>query len=763
MLDQETKNKIDSLRQILVGKIPDPKAQVDQITTALIYKFMDDMDQESKLLGGKVEYFSGKFKSYRWGSVIDPRLSGEERFNLYARAINDLPNNEKLPPLFRDVFKNAFLPYRDPETLQLFLKEIDGFFYDNSENLGNAFEYLLSILGSQGDAGQFRTPRHIIDFIVEVLSPTKDDSILDPACGTAGFLISAYKHIERDNSEEYDLDKTEVSFRKGGLDAFSVPLQMSKEYRGSKLKPNERKKLQKRIMGYDISPDMVKLSLVNMYLHRFKEPQIYEYDTLTYENRWGDDFDLILANPPFMSPRGGIRPHNRFSVKSNRSEVLFVDYIAEHLSLNGRAGIIVPEGIIFKGDKAYKQLRKMLVEDNFLWAVASLPAGIFNPYSGVKTSILFLDRQKAKSTKEILFLNIESDGFELGATRRRTEENDLPKACEILKTDRSGKKTKKRQSDFAYWVKKKKIIDSGDWGLSGNKYKEIKTRPTKWPMVALGKVCDIRRGVTITKQKTRHGNIPVIAGGKRPAYYHNVANRQPPVITVSASGAYAGFVSIFNMPIYASDCSTISIKDDFININFIYSMLKNKQDDIYRLQKGGGQPHVYPKDLEDIMIPCPPLDIQKEIIAEVERYQKIIDGAKQIVDNWKPTIKVDPKWPKVELGEVGKISMCKRIFKKETTPKGEIPFYKIGTFGRNPDSYISRSLYNQYRKKYSFPKKGEVLLSASGTIGRRVIYDGTPSYFQDSNIVWVSNDESRVLNTFLYHAYSFIQWPETTE
>lgn len=228
MLDQETKNKIDSLRQILVGKIPDPKAQVDQITTALIYKFMDDMDQESKLLGGKVEYFSGKFKSYRWGSVIDPRLSGEERFNLYARAINDLPNNEKLPPLFRDVFKNAFLPYRDPETLQLFLKEIDGFFYDNSENLGNAFEYLLSILGSQGDAGQFRTPRHIIDFIVEVLSPTKDDSILDPACGTAGFLISAYKHIERDNSEEYDLDKTEVSFRKGGSTLLASPCRCQK-------------------------------------------------------------------------------------------------------------------------------------------------------------------------------------------------------------------------------------------------------------------------------------------------------------------------------------------------------------------------------------------------------------------------------------------------------------------------------------------------------------------------------------------------------
>ena len=194
MLDQETKKRIDSSRQILVGKIPDPKAQVDQITTALIYKFMDDMDQEAiSLPRGRATYFIGNFKQYSWSKLIDKRLSGEERLNLYVQAISELAKNEKLPDIFRSVFKNAFLPYRDAETLNLFLKEINEFSYDDSENLGNAFEYLLSILGSQGDAGQFRTPRHIIDFIVEVLDPKKNESILDPACGTAGFLISAYK------------------------------------------------------------------------------------------------------------------------------------------------------------------------------------------------------------------------------------------------------------------------------------------------------------------------------------------------------------------------------------------------------------------------------------------------------------------------------------------------------------------------------------------------------------------------------------------
>ena len=455
MLDQETKRRIDSARDILVGKVPDPKAQVDQITTALIYKFMDDMDQGSIELGGKPTFFVGNFKQYSWPKIIDRKLSGQERLDLYMQAISQLPTHEGLPQLFKNVFKNAFLPYRDAETLNLFLKEIDWFSYDHSENLGNSFEYLLSILGSQGDAGQFRTPRHIIDFIVEVIDPQKNESVLDPACGTAGFLISAYKHILKNNSESYDPRKDNYSFARDEQEASTIQIQSNGRYKGEKLTPTERKNLQKNFEGYDISPDMVKLSLVNMYLHKFSEPKIYEYDTLTSEQRWDDEFDVILANPPFMSPKGGIRPHTRFSVSSNRSEVLFVDYIAEHLSINGRAGVIVPEGIIFKGDKASKELRKMLVEENFLWAVVSLPPGIFKPYSGVKTSILFLDKKLAKTSDEILFVDVQNDGFDLGATRRGIDENDLPEAFRILKSDRSGKKIEQGEA-FAHWVKKTK-------------------------------------------------------------------------------------------------------------------------------------------------------------------------------------------------------------------------------------------------------------------------------------------------------------------
>ena len=386
MLDAVTKRRIDDARDILVGKIPDPKSQVEQITIALIYKFMDDMDAESEELGGEAKFFSGEYQKYSWRSFFNKTRGGQEILLDYREALQKLSESPTLPQIFHTIFRQAYLPYNDPETLKSFLKIIDQFEYDHSERLGDAFEYLLSVLGSQGDAGQFRTPRHIIDFMVDIVEPKIGETILDPACGTAGFLISAYKYILRHNSSEGKSN-------------------------GDLLTPDQRKQLAQNICGYDISPDMVRLSLVNMYLHRITEPRIAEYDTLTSDAKWNEYFDVILANPPFMSPKGGIKPHTRFSIQSKRSEALFVDYIIEHLTKTGRGAVIVPEGVIFKTDSAFVKLRKMLINDNYLYGVISLPQGVFNPYSGVKTSILLLDKVIAKLTDKILFAKIENDGF----------------------------------------------------------------------------------------------------------------------------------------------------------------------------------------------------------------------------------------------------------------------------------------------------------------------------------------------------------------
>ncbi len=447
MLDTDTKRRIDTARDLLVGKVPDPKSQVEQITIALIYKFMDDMDAEAEELGGKRKFFTGEFAKYGWAKLMYSGLGGHDLITLYGEGISRMPENPGIPALFRDIFKNAYLPYRDPETLKAFLKVIDEFTYDHSERLGDAFEYLLSVLGSQGDAGQFRTPRHIIDFIVEILAPKKEETILDPACGTAGFLISAYKHILRTNTDAHG---------------------------HSTLTPQQRGELAKNFKGYDISPDMVRLSLVNLYLHGFTDPHIFEYDTLTDQGRWNEYADVILANPPFMSPKGGIKPHNRFSIQAKRSEVLFVDYMAEHLTTNGRAGIIVPEGIIFQSQNAYKQLRRMLVE-NSLVAVISLPVGCFNPYSGVKTSILLLDKSLARQSHTIAFFKVENDGTDLASKRRANDESDLPLLQTEIHSYLTALKQKKDvlglELSLGIIVPKESISSKGDYFLGGDRYR----------------------------------------------------------------------------------------------------------------------------------------------------------------------------------------------------------------------------------------------------------------------------------------------------
>ena len=662
MLDTDTKRRIDTARDILVGKVPDPKSQVEQITIALIYKFMDDMDAESEEFGGKRKFFAGEFARYGWAKLMRSGLGGHETLNLYAEAIAKMPENPGIPLLFRDIFKNAYLPYRDPETLRAFLKIIDEFTYDHSERLGDAFEHLLSILSAQGDAGQFRTPRHIIDFMVEVVDPKKHETVLDPACGTAGFLISSYKHILRANSSLPS---------PGGRWAGGE---------GDLLTPDEKGRIAHNFIGYDISPDMVRLSLVNLYLHGFVEPHIAEYDTLTSQERWNEYADVILANPPFMSPKGGIKPHNRFSVQSKRSEVLFVDYMAEHLTPNGRAGIIVPEGIIFQSQTAYKQLRQMLVE-NFLVAVVSLPAGVFNPYSGVKTSILILDKAIARRTDHIAFFKIENDGFGLGAQRRAIEKNDLPQAAaeiaEYLRRIRAGEFVADFQPTLGLIVDKAKVAANGEYNLSAERYREGSEKQTTFPRVPLKEVCAfISDGDWIESKDQSPAGIRLIQtgnvgigeyldkGDKARYISEETFNR------LQCTEVFEGDVLVSRLPdpvgracmlpamrwraITAVDCSILRFDPQrFIATLFPYyteSAAYYRQLDAFLT--GASRSRISRRNLEAIQIPLPPLEVQKEIVAEIEGYQKVIDGARAVVDNYRPHIPIRPEWPMVTLGDV---------------------------------------------------------------------------------------------------------------
>ena len=643
MLDTDTKRRIDTARDILVGKVPDPKSQVEQITIALIYKFMDDMDAQSEELGGKRKFFTGAFARYGWSKLMTPALGGHEMLGLYAEGITKMPQNPGIPPLFREIFKNAYLPYRDSETLKAFLKIIDEFTYDHSERLGDAFEYLLSVLGSQGDAGQFRTPRHIIDFMVEIINPTKTDTVLDPACGTAGFLISSYKHILKANVDA-----------KGN----------------STLTPDDKGRLAQNFKGYDISPDMVRLSLVNMYLHGFTDPHIYEYDTLTSQERWNEFADVILANPPFMSPKGGIKPHKRFSVPSNRSEVLFVDYMFEHLTAHGRAGIIVPEGIIFQSGIAYMRLRDVLLKEALI-GVISLPSGVFQPYSGVKTSILILDKRIAKSRPPILFSDVRAIGVSLGVKRTVTERNDLPHVLEDYAAYYAGKSVSGHS-----WLIERSVVIANGGNLSGERYRPVVVRGST-RVVKLKEVCTLTKG-TYSSTKTDPGPYPLIVTAKKPltSSDYQIDGEAVCVPLISATGH--GRADIKRIHFISGKCAVANLlavlqpKDpNVLTAKFLYLVLDLEKKKLAGLMKGAANVSMKVEDLAEFQIPLPPLDLQKEIVAEIDGYQGVIKGACAVLNHYRPQIPFQPGWPMVELGAVCETIMDGTHFSPSNTDKGK--------------------------------------------------------------------------------------------
>jgi type I restriction enzyme M protein len=449
MLTSETKRRLDACRDVLVGKLPLPTDQVELITLALIYKFMDDLDEQSLKLGGKRSFFTGELEKYRWRNLLPQTISGDERVALFSEGIEALGNPEKaahLPGLFRDIFRNAFLKFRDGRILTMFLSEVNGFEYSHSEELGNAFEYLLQCMGIQGENGQFRTPRHIIDFMVACLDPQPGDKILDPACGTGGFLVSAYKHILSENTSP----------------GSTMP--------GDRLTHGQRQKVYANLAGYDTTDLMVKLSKVNLFLHGFPDPAIHIYDTLSNDARWNEKADLILANPPFMTPKGGVTPHSKFRIAAKKAEVLFTDYIAEHLAPEGRGGVIVPNGIVATTQNAYVRLRRFLIEDSLV-AIVSLPAGVFKPYSGVKTSILFLDKELVQQTKEILFVKVTADGFDLGDKRNPIEANDLPEAERVVHSWFDRTLSDLKETTVAWkLVEKRELLGNKDITLNAERY-----------------------------------------------------------------------------------------------------------------------------------------------------------------------------------------------------------------------------------------------------------------------------------------------------
>ncbi|MBE2282116.1 MAG: N-6 DNA methylase [Prosthecobacter sp.] len=758
MLTSETKRRIDSCRDILVGKLPLPTDQVELITLALIYKFMDDLDEESVEMGGRRSFFTQHLEPYRWRNLLPQTVSAEQRMALFARGIEllggadmEIEVKEKgevkkkriipaahLPGLFRDVFRNAFLKFRDGRILTMFLTEVNAFAYSHSEELGNAFEYLLQCMGTQGENGQFRTPRHIIDFVVACLDPQPGDRILDPACGTGGFLVSAYKHILSRHTSA----------------GSSIP--------GDQLTHEQRQQVYANLTGYDITDLMVKLSKVNLFLHGFPDPAIHIYDTLSNDARWEEKADLILANPPFMTPKGGVTPHTKFRIAAKKAEVLFTDYIAEHLSSRGRGGVIVPNGIVATTQNAYVKLRRFLVED-CLVAVVSLPSGVFKPYSGVKTSILFFDKQLARKTKEVLFLKITADGFDLGDQRREIEANDLPEAERVVKAWLGGPMagaegagfrakgpsssqpgptaqepgTKTRQGLKArampaavtlvhesglqpsaviadappgalpqagmgsavgaavVWkrVEKSTLLESRACSLQAETFFGEKAPDSTVEMVVLGDVATLGNGGTPSKANAAFwkGDIPWVSPKDMKSLVitdtedhvsasavESSATKLLPagtVLCVVRSGILKHTLplAITARPMCTNqDILAITPDQERLDPKFLLFVLKGRSAEILRdgIKSGVTVESSHNGFFKTFEIPLPPLEEQRRVVAEIEGYQKVLDGARQILAGYAPHIAPDAEWVRTTIGEVCDNFMNGLNFTKEQMGHG---------------------------------------------------------------------------------------------
>ncbi len=733
MLDAETRKRIDNARDILVGKIPVPNIQVEQITLALLYKFMDDIDNQTVILGGNPTYFTGEYAKYSFRSIMSKEVGSQARFNLYAESLERLYSHKDLPQTFKDIFKNATIPYKDPETLTLFLKQIEQFSYEDSEKLGDAYEYLLNILGSQGGLGQFRTPRHIIDFIVKVVDPNKDSKILDPACGTAGFLISAYKYILKKNKKNIE-NENEL-----GLDY------------------NERVKILDNITGYDIEPSMVKIAEMNMFLHGCNNPKIHEYDTLTSDEKWDDKFDIILANPPFMTPKGGITPHKRFSVKANRSEVLFVDYIMEHLKRDGRAGIIVPEGIVFQSGNAYKELRKQLINTS-LYAVISLPAGVFNPYSGVKTSILLLDKELAKKTDNILFVKIENDGYSLGAQRKEVSDGQLEEAVELIKKHNTREEISNNK--LINIVPKFEILKNTDITLVGDRYlKSIKLNSNYNSIKIKDFAIFEKKSNLKSGEGLKHSTYKMfISSNIQYKYYSDYIYDDECLIFGTGGNAS---VHYYNGKFATStDCIVLKNINKDINLKYIYNMLKSNINILENGFKGIGIKHISKGYIEELEIPLPTIEVQNEIVQQIEQYQNIIDGARQVVNNWKPSIDLSDNIKYYKIEDLVEFNPKKtEVTKlKKDLKVSFVPMASVNEKNHKMITSEKRQLGEVY-SNYTYFKENDVILARVTPCfenGKSAIAKGLENGigFGSSEFFVFRVKENKILNKWLYYFIS---------
>jgi type I restriction enzyme M protein len=479
------RQKVDQLMDILyAGGVNNPMDSIEQISYLLFLRLLTEKDEVFASLDKKyARIFSGKWTRFAWGNFVT--LTGDNLFNAVRDAIESLHELPGLTDTGKLLFSRATLKIYDRPTLRAVIQgiqELDLAAHNGHDFKGDMYEYLLSKLSASGTNGQFRTPRHIIDMITALVNPQPGQRICDPACGTAGFLISTFTHILRYHTKSADL-------KRGLMD-------------GAMLKPAQWKFLEEQAFtGFDNDANMVKIAILNLYLHQLEKARIEMLNPLTtgFGGTYpGKMFDVILANPPFAGKvqDESILADLNYKLNTRATELLFLKWFIDHLTPNGRAGVIVPNGVLFGSTNAATILRELLLTECSLQAVISLPSGVFKPYSGVGTAALIL--QKGKPTQSVWFYDLTADGFSLDDKRTPIEANDIP--------DVLAKWPGREEGANSYRVPIDKIREN-DWSLAAGRYKPMTTEAVNHeaPAEILGDVLKvenkiIQRGNTLLTQ-----------------------------------------------------------------------------------------------------------------------------------------------------------------------------------------------------------------------------------------------------------------------
>ena len=449
-MEQETKSIIDRIwTNFWEGGVTNPLTVIEQITYLLFIKGLDDIDiaheKSDHMLGIKTKrIFDEKHQECRWSIFKNYpaekmyRIVGEDVFPF----IKSLSNNKNSG--YAKYMDDAIFIIPTPIMLQRVVTAIDKLKMKDRDTKGDVYEYLLSKLSTAGTNGQFRTPRHIIRMMVELMKPTPEDIIVDPAAGSAGFLVEAGEYLRNNRNDLFLTENLKEHFNNT------------------------------MFYGFDMDRTMLRIGAMNLMQHGIENPNISYKDSLSEDNEDNSKYTLVLANPPFKGSIDSERTSKDLLnvTKTKKTELLFLALFLRILRIGGRAASIVPDGVLFGSSNAHKAIRKEIIEKHKLEAIISMPSGVFKPYAGVSTAIMIFTKTGDGGTDKVWFYDMTADGFSLDDQRQPVKENDIPDIIKRFNNRNSKEEQERKRTEKSFFVSKEEIVEN-DYDLSINKYKEI--------------------------------------------------------------------------------------------------------------------------------------------------------------------------------------------------------------------------------------------------------------------------------------------------